>query len=251
MKLKILKNNKENLFIEVSEVSRAFMNSFRRIILEEIPTMAIEDVEFYKNDSVLYDEIIAHRLGLIPLKTDLSSYVLAQECSCGGVGCAKCQVSLTLSRKGVDVKASDMESQDPAIVPVFPDTLITKLTNEQAIELISYARLGKGKEHAKWAPGFVYFRPKVSLDLKNVKSAKDLDKICPKKVFKDGKVNYLTKCDVCGLCEDRLGVKITESSSEYLMYLESFGQLTFRSILTNAMDIMISKVKDFRAVFNQ
>lgn len=251
MKLKIIDKKKDSLFLEVNDVSKAFMNSFRRIILEDIPTMAIEDVEFYKNDSVLYDEVVAHRLGLVPLKTDLSSYVLPKDCSCGGAGCARCQVSLTLSKKGVDVKASDLQSQDPAIVPVFKDMLLTKLSNTQAIELISYARLGTGAEHAKWAPGFTFFRPKVDLDLKNVKDTKTLDIICPKKVFKDGKIVDSSKCDICGLCEEKAGVIINESNNEFNMYLESFGQLSCKTIMLKAMDIMVDKVKDFRVAFNQ
>lgn len=250
MKLKIIENKGKNLSVEINDVSKAFINSLRRIILEDVPTMAIEDVEFYKNDSVLYDEIIAHRLGLVPLKTDLTSYVLPKDCTCGGVGCARCQVSLTLSKKGVDVKASDLQSQDPVIVPVFNDTLLTKLTNNQAIELISYARLGIGAEHAKWAPGFTFFKPKVDLDLSKVKDVKQLDSICPKKVFKDGKIVDINKCDICGLCEENSEVKITESEKDYIFYLESFGQLSSKTIFLKAMDIMIEKAKDFRVAFN-
>ena len=64
-------------------------------MLTEIPVMAIDEVIILKNDSPLYDEIIAHRLGLIPLKTDLESYKLPEECECEGYGCSLCQVSLT------------------------------------------------------------------------------------------------------------------------------------------------------------
>src|SRR3989344_1445752 len=47
----------------------SLLNAIRRSV-EEIPTLAIEDVEIFKNDSALYDEILAHRIGLVPLKTD-------------------------------------------------------------------------------------------------------------------------------------------------------------------------------------
>ncbi len=60
----------------------SFANLIRRTISEEVPVMAIEDVEFRKNNSILYDEIIAHRLGLLPLTTDIKSYNLPSECKC-------------------------------------------------------------------------------------------------------------------------------------------------------------------------
>ena len=68
----------------------SFANAIRRAIVEEVPTMAIEEVEFRKNNSILYDEIIAHRLGLLPLTTDLKSYTISSECKCEGKGCARC-----------------------------------------------------------------------------------------------------------------------------------------------------------------
>src|SRR3990167_4753794 len=77
----------------------AFANAIRRICIEEVPTMAIEDVEIRRNSSVLYDEIIAHRLGMIPLKTDLKSYNMTKDCKCNGEGCARCTVKLTLEGK--------------------------------------------------------------------------------------------------------------------------------------------------------
>lgn len=243
MKVEVLEKNTEKVYLRLKETSRGFANSLRRLILEEVPTMAIDDVEFHKNDSVLYDEIIAHRLGLIPLKTDLDSYEFPEECSCGGVGCARCQVSLTLSRKGGDINSKDLESQDPEIVPAFENIAITKLSKDQKIELITYARLGKGKTHAKWAPGFTYFRPAV--EIKDIKEVKD---ICPKKLFKDGKINKeeMYKCDLCGLCEEQLGAKLDEKNDEFIFYFENFGQLKNKNVFIKAADILNEKVKDFR-----
>ena len=76
MEIRVLENNKEEgkLSFILKGADVAFANALRRVIVEEVPTMAIEDVEFRKNSSILYDEIIAHRLGLIPFKTDLKSY---------------------------------------------------------------------------------------------------------------------------------------------------------------------------------
>src|SRR3972149_11609867 len=80
------KKNKKVTFL-VKGTSVSYVNTIRRLIMNEVPTMAIEDVEIRKNSSILYDEIIAHRLGLIPLTTDLKSYNLPDKCKCEGKGC--------------------------------------------------------------------------------------------------------------------------------------------------------------------
>src|SRR3989338_7641852 len=128
------KNNK--LAFMLKGANAAFANALRRAVLEEVPTMAIEDIEFRKNSSVLYDEIIAHRMGLIPLTTDLETYNLPSDCKCKGEGCASCQVKLTLDVEGpATVYASDLKSKDPKVKPVFPGMPINKLLKGQKLEL--------------------------------------------------------------------------------------------------------------------
>ena len=80
MEIRVLDNNKEQgkLSFILRDSNPVFANTLRRLMIDEVPTMAIDDVEFSKNNSILYDEMIAHRLGLIPLKTDLKSYNLPE-----------------------------------------------------------------------------------------------------------------------------------------------------------------------------
>ena len=52
----------------LSGASAAFANAFRRAMIGEVPTLAIEDVRIYDNTSALFDEMLAHRVGLIPIK---------------------------------------------------------------------------------------------------------------------------------------------------------------------------------------
>ena len=105
MEIKMLDKDKKSGRVSfiLKNSTPAFANSLRRVILEDVPTMAIEDVEITKNSSLLYDSMIAHRLGLISLTTDLKSYTLPSKCKCEGKGCARCQVTLTLSVKGPGV----------------------------------------------------------------------------------------------------------------------------------------------------
>lgn len=150
-----------NLSFVIKGLDVSVVNAVRRSIIDDVLTMAIEDVEFRKNSSVLYDEIIAHRMGLIPLRTDLKSYNLTSACKCNGEGCSRCQVRLVLKAKGPDmVYASFLKSKDPKIKPVFSETPIVKLLKGQKLELEAVATLGRGKEHSKWCPGHAYYRYK-------------------------------------------------------------------------------------------
>jgi DNA-directed RNA polymerase subunit D len=160
-------NKKENKAIFVLEGATPTMaNTLRRLILEHVPTMAIEKVEFTKNNSAMYDEVSAHRLGLIPLTTDLKGYNLPWKCTCEGNGCPRCEAHLTLSMKGPGtVYASDLQSKDPKIKPVYPKMILAKLLKGQELEFDAIASLGTGKMHMKWSPGHVWYKYKPSVEI--------------------------------------------------------------------------------------
>ena len=82
LNLNVIEQNDHRIAFIVEGLSIEMVNALRRILLTEIPVMAIDEVIILKNDSPLYDEIIAHRLGLIPLTTDLETYNLPEECEC-------------------------------------------------------------------------------------------------------------------------------------------------------------------------
>ena len=98
MEVRVLENDKENgkLSFILKDSLPVYVNTLRRLMIDEVPTMAIEEIEFQKNNSILYDEAIAHRLGLVPLKTDLKSYNLPDKCKCEGKGCNRCLLKLIL-----------------------------------------------------------------------------------------------------------------------------------------------------------
>jgi len=154
-----LKVDGDKSIFEFKEENNTIVNSIRRIILDEVPTFSIEEVEVVLNGSPLYDETIAHRLGLIPLKTDLESYNFKETCSCGGIGCAMCEVKLFLKQDEEGyVYSSSITSDDPQVVPADKGIIITKIFDDNKIELNLKAILGKGREHSKWAPAHTYLK---------------------------------------------------------------------------------------------
>ena len=117
--------------------------------------MAIDDVVILENSSVMFDELLAHRLGLIPLKTDLDRFNLPEDCDCKStLGCPKCRVLLVLDVEANDkiktVSSLDLVSEDPETKAISDSIPIVKLAPGQKVKLEAYARLGKGSDHAKW-----------------------------------------------------------------------------------------------------
>ncbi len=159
MNVEILSRKGPEIKFSVDGVKPSFASALRRIMIGEIPTMAIEFVDFKKNDSALTDEVIANRMGMIPLTFDEKTYNLPSECKCEGKGCSNCQVSLVLKKKGPAVVYSgDMKSTDKSVKPVYEKIPITELFEGQEIQLEAIAQLGRGRDHAKWQGAVVGYR---------------------------------------------------------------------------------------------
>ena len=250
MKLTKLKEDKDNnkLTFELKDVDIAFANALRRSIVELVPTMAIEDVELRKNSSALYDELLAHRLGLIPLTTDLSSYKMAVE---GEEPSATTHLSIKLKAEGPsDVKASDLESSDPKVIPAHPDMLITTLLKGQQVELEAKAILGRGKEHMKWSPGLAFYHYKQKLTLGKIKDAKRILELAPSDVLSlqgDKLIvneDKLLTTDIAGAFEEVKGeINVEELPEQLIFTVESWGQLSPKEILIQAAEQLSAELQ--------
>lgn len=255
MKLELLDWDKKGnrMRLMVKEGTDAFVNLIRRFAIDEVPTLAVEDIEFHDNSSALYDEIVAHRIGLIPIKTDLKSYNLKENCTCKGEGCAKCQLKIMLksAKKGI-VTASEAKSQDPKCTFVYDDMPITKLAAKQKIEFEATAVLGRGKDHAKWSPALVFYTKEVTIKTENLKLTDDkkarIQTACGDAVSINGKVkidkeklNLSPRFDVCVGTLEEAGAEISDTDN-HILTIESWGQLDCKEILEEAADIIIQKL---------
>ncbi|MEM2131290.1 MAG: DNA-directed RNA polymerase subunit D [Candidatus Woesearchaeota archaeon] len=251
MKLEILKEDKNKLSFLLKDSNAAYANALRRIMLNEVPVMAIEEVEFKKNSSALYDEIIAHRLGLIPLTTDLESYELPQSEEDIKERKAKSTLTLTLSVKGPKtVYASDLVSSDPKVKPVYDKIPIVKLLKDQELELSAIAILGKGKDHAKFSGCHVWYNYNPNLKINN--KHKDLNKfkeMFPPEIFnKKGEIDetlILEKnlVDAVANVNDEI-IHVDYNDKEFIFYIESWGQLSPKEILNQALKIFDEKLDE-------
>lgn len=226
--METVKNTEEKLVLRI-EANEPLANSIRRS-LSDIPTLAIEEVEMYKNDSALYDEVIANRLGLIPLKTEKSMS-------------GKTKIDLKLSKKGPgNVYAEDLEGPAKIVYPKIP---ITYLSDGHKLELLATATLGTGKDHAKHIPGLCYYR-----HLLEVKSSPQIDKIVEKSkgLIKPEKKGSRWICD---LDEAKINdiestdKKAISDSSELLFIIESYGSMPAKDILSEAIKALEKNLDEF------
>ena len=247
----------------IKGVSTEFVNALRRAIIAEVPTMAIEDVVFFENSSILHDEIIAHRLALIPLKTDLDSYVLPEECECKSeLGCNRCRVVLTLSvEAGEDerktVYSGDLVSDDPEVVPVYDNIPIVVLAPGQSLKLEAYARLGRGRDHAKWQPVSVCthkYYPSIEIDANRCDLCGRCVEICPRRVLaiEGGALRTvdLISCTLCGDCVEACpqkppAIRVLRVPEAFIFNIESIGSLPVDRIVKEAVKVLTKKLEEF------
>ncbi len=260
--MRILGQNDVSLRLLVEETDAAFMNALRRTIISEVPVMAVDDVVIVENSSPLRDEFLAHRIGLIPLRTDLDTYNLPEECKCQSeYGCNLCRVSLILEMEAEDhthvVYSGNFKSENPIIAPTSETIPIVKLAPGQKIRLEAYARLGKGKDHARWQPVSVAaykYLPRVALNGKLCDSCGDCVKVCPKKVLikSEGRVE-IRAINECTLCQDCVAacqktpkaVEVTWNEGSFILEIESTKALRPERILREALNILDSKLMEF------
>ena len=143
LKVKVLNINDRELEIELSGVETYFVNALRRILLAEVSTMAAETLRVIKNTSIVQDEVIAHRLGLVPLK--VTDEVLE-------AGFGSMSLSATCSSDGItSVYSGDLKASRGISMP-HTDILIAKLTKGQELELEVDCITGVGSDHGKFSP---------------------------------------------------------------------------------------------------
>lgn len=249
MKLKLINKKKEKLSFEIDDSTPAYINTLRRIFMSEVPTMAISEIEFKQNTSALYDEMIAHRLGLLAIKTDLKSYNIPKN---EVEESAATHLKLTLKEVGPKmVMASDLKSKDSKVTPIHEDTPIVKLLENQELEFVATAHLGFGKEHSKWNTGLIsyYYKPKIKVNNK-LATKESLKKFPPQVVKKDqievDKINTPELIDACtGVDEDIVKIEYDKPATSFIFTIESWGQLNPNEIVEAGVEQYNNQLDEF------
>ena len=270
LKINILKCTDEFLRIDVSGIDASIANAIRRVMISEVPTVAIDKVHLWQNTGVIQDEILCHRLGLIPIWVpDIESIDSAKDegDDFDPSGAIKFKLHVKCPSKYPKGKNMHVYSKDLVFDPqtklqknatevprpVHGDILIAKLRPGQEIECELYCLKGTGKMHAKWSPvctASYRLMPAITIVTPiNEKSAKDLVAICPKNVFDiedDGfaSVKRPRDCVACRRCIEELPkdtVELAKVKDYFIFTVESTGCISPAEIFARALGILKAK----------
>lgn len=256
MNVKILEKNPKHVKFVLEKATPAFANALRQIMVAEIPIMAIDYADIEKNSTGLFDELLAHRLGLIPLKFNPKLFNLREECKCGGRGCSRCEVVFSLEGTGpCTLHSGDLKSNDESVKPADPNIPIVELLEGRTLKLQAVASLGLGKNHTKYQAAVVGYRymPQIRINKDKCNVCGKCVEKCPEHILqkKSGKITVVNsiECPLCMYCVDNCekdAIAVTGDSKNIIFTVESTCGLSTQDVIRQALDILDRKLLDFR-----
>lgn len=256
MKINVEELKPKKAVLKIEDTKPYFVNSIRRVMLSELPKLAVNEVVIYDNTSPLFDEIISHRIGMVPIPTDLSLLSFRDECVCKGKGCPNCTVRYTLSKEGEGVVYSgDLQPEEKSWAITEDKIPIVELYNDQRLILEVEAVLGRGKDHAKWqsaqAPGYTLI-PTIEIDKKRMNEVNEFMKKLPEglvELKKDElKINDIAKMPVLESYIDKHKadfITIKRDPSSVIFSFETDGSLSTQDVLRESAKILENKYTEF------
>ncbi len=276
VKIEILEENENHVSLLLKETDRAFANAMRRTLMSNVPKMAIHRVRFelgtitdsqtgevYESIGALPDEVIAHRLAMIPIPTFHDEFCFLED-DPGNEGLPReewgtpaSQIIYHCSARGTPeghlVTAGDLNvlGEDKLQIPeLYRDIPITKLFAGQYLEFYAYAVLGVGSEHSKWSPvSGVSFKSRKIATLEKPTKAKalwDLNLSITKSDFKNKKLEDVHKVETLIEEMHHVGdgtariddfadaITLEDVPGEYLFSFDTDGSMTPRTAFAMA-----------------
>ncbi len=264
MKIKVLAASEDSMRLLLEETEPAYANALRRVLIADVPKMAIEDVEFhlgpirsedgkeYESVGPLFDEMISHRLGLIPIPTDLGLYNRREDCpTCHGEGCPNCTIIYSVNKRGPGIVTSaDLEPiGDAKLRPKDTKIPIIKLGDGQAMLIYATAVLGSGKEHAKWQAthgvGYRYY-PILKAGTKTLDPFDPAVPYCESHMQststeEEETLKLASDCATCEKFKEQYkvdSVKASNDPTRIVLEFETDESLSAKSVFLAALDIL-------------
>jgi DNA-directed RNA polymerase I and III subunit RPAC1 len=286
--MNILSKSRDTLVINIKGIEAPLANALRRVLIDDIETMAIDKVVIYQNTSVMQDEILAHRLGLVPVMVDPDFFETKTKLEdFDEKNSIKFYLNIKCVRKpeyiGKDVTGLKKEEYlenhfvlaehmkwDPLgnqgekfkINPpqmLFPNILITKLAENQEIELEAYCSKNSGKTHTKWSPvssAFYKLENYIKIEKPlNKEMSEKLKNLCPMQVFDFNKKKILEvknpqNCSFCRACiedeEIASNITLAKKRENYIFTIESIGAIDSLELLKKAIKFLASKARFYQ-----
>jgi len=226
-------DSKEKKIVFKSNMDESIANAIRRY-LNQVPVLAIDEVEIIKNGSALYDETVAHRLGLIPIVSEK-------------VGEKGGHLKLISKKEGF-VTSEELKGNVDVVYENIP---ITFLDKEQELELSAVVKPGKGTDHVKFSPGLMFYRKIAEITMDKT-FLDEIKRACPNATIKE-KADKIVIIDdgikeikdVCeGICERANKKAEVKEGDEIIITVESFGQMPVKEILKKSVDVLEKDLAD-------
>jgi len=214
---------KEDHVTFTAEIDESLANAIRRYV-SQIQVLAVDEVEFLKNDSALYDETIAHRLGFIPIKVSKDK--------------KNPKISLSSKKEGM-VYSKELKGAKI----IYEKMPITFLDKGQELEMKATTKMGSGAEHSKFLPGVIFYRvvAEIILDkefkdeLKNNFPEHEIKERGSKIMILDNKKQEIL--DICeSICSKKGKTPEINFKNELVINLESFGQIDVNDIFKKSVE---------------
>ena len=177
--IQVINTDSKKISIKLKGVSLEYANALRRICLNGVPIFAIDTVDIIENTSVIADEDLAHRLGMIPLKTELSRFDEPDSRVMFILDSGDIQSAKTIT-------SADLLTKDEVVKPISDKIPIAYLAPGQRIRFEAYAKLGRGTEHAKWNSANISVLTNTEKDDERVLTVETTGALEPKEIILTG-----------------------------------------------------------------
>ncbi|WP_296792644.1 DNA-directed RNA polymerase subunit D [uncultured Methanobrevibacter sp.] len=257
MEIEVKSQSDNEMVFIIRDAEVPFINAIRRCAMVNVPKIAIEDVNIIRNDSAMFNEVLAHRLGLTPLVSDLDALegMLLPEDE--GWEEYTNGIMFTLNEVGPKVVYSkDLKSSDSKIKPVYDTIPLVKLKEDEVLNIEAVAKVGYGKEHAKWMPTTVcaYKQyPEITFN-DDVEIDYDCAQACPRGILKSDrrskkiKILDIEDCAMCKSCvraSDNGYINVGFRPNDFIFRIETDGAMHPKEVLLKACDVLGEKADKF------
>ncbi|MCK9292836.1 MAG: DNA-directed RNA polymerase subunit D [archaeon] len=240
VRIKFLENDGKVYRYLLENTDYSYLNAIRRIITYLVPTYGIDEIDFFENDSVVVDEMLANRIGLCPINTPL-------------VNTGK-KVTFKLEEEGPKtVYSKDFISNDPEIKMVYDTIPLTKLNEGERLKLEAYANVGSGREHVKYSPAIVSYAQVYDLEItRGCESCKACFERCLVNSIKQDSTKQILlnpkDYDYCVSCAEKCDKKCLKinSTNNYILTIELIGQNSINDLLKLTERYLVENIGVFK-----
>ena len=274
MEIEVRSQSDDEMVFIVRDAEVPFINAIRRVAMVNVPKIAIEDVNIIRNDSAMFNEVLAHRLGLTPLVSDLDALEGLSLPEDDDWGEYTNGIMFHLNEVGPKVVyevgpkvvySKDLISSDSKIKPVYDTIPLVKLKDGEELNIEAVAKVGYGKEHAKWMPTTVcaYKQyPEITFN-DDVEIDYDCAQACPRGILKSDRrskkikiveehenspligVENCAMCKSCVRASDNGYINVGFKPNDFIFRIETDGAMPPKEVLLKACDVLGEKADKF------